>query len=153
MPRGIPNRAAEVQSERRRKRGGAHTGKLAVPEEMLDRDNFEYRWASDKDNRLQDLTVGDDYDFVRTPAINGETEGTQVTRNVGTHDGKPLKGYLLRKPKPFYDADQKEKLEPVKQMEDEIRRGGTGHLRGEDRSDLGATYTPGITGANIIDGR
>lgn len=151
MPR--ETRAAEVQSERRRKRGGSRAGKLAVPEEMLDRENFVYRWANDKNNRLSDLTVNDDYEIVRNPAIEGAGEGTPVTRNVGTNDGKPLMGYLLRKPKRFHEADQKERLQSIDVMEDEIRRGGTAHLTNEDRTDLKATYTPGLSGANIIDGR
>lgn len=149
MPR--ENRAAEVQSERRRKRGGVtQTGKLAVPEEMLDRENFVYRWANDKDNRLADLTQNDDYEFVKVP---GDGEGTPFTRNVGTHEGKPLKAYLLQKPKRYHEADRKEKQGRIDAMEDEIRRGGTAHLKNEDRSDLKATYTPGLSGANIIDGR
>lgn len=149
MPKGYPNRAAEVQSDRRRKRGGTQAGKLAVPEEMLDRDNFAYRWANDKDNRLSDLTQNDDWTIVRAPATEGE--GTPVTRNVGTHEGKPLKAYLIQKPKDYFEADHAERLRPVNELENEIRRGGTAHLKSEEAGDTGGLYTPG--GRNTIDGR
>lgn len=140
-----PSRAEEVQQERRRRTANGPIGgrKLTVPEEWLDRENFEYRWANDKDNRLSDLTQSDDWDRVTSP------DGKVITKNVGTNEGKPLQAYLLKKPKKYYDADKAEQMKPINELENEIRRGGTGHLKGI--ADVDNTYTP--NGVNIIDGR
>lgn len=163
MPRGIPNaRAEEVRTERRRKTSGSTSGlKLAVPEEMLDRQKFAYRWANDKDNRLQALTKDDDYDIVRYPPVEGETEGKPVTKIVGMSEGKPLLSYLLQKPRTYYDADQKAKQDKIAAVEKEIRRGGTKHLAVGDAEttsgDAASLYTPGgpdgMSGVNIIGDR
>ncbi len=148
-----PTRADEERTERRRRTGNTPlTGlKLSVPEELLDRKTYEYRWADDKDNRLSALTERDDYEFVPDTRIKSDGEGTKISRKVGTHEGKPLMSYLLRKRKDYYDADKREERKNrVDALEEEIRR-GTIHNRSDIRGDSGPdalTYTPG--GSNTI---
>ena len=153
------SRAEEVQTERRRRPSGPNqlAGlKLSVPAELLD-PNFQHRWANENDRRLNDLTQHDDYDFVMDPGkVKTDGEGTPVTKIVGTKpDGSPLKAYLIRKPKKYYDADRKEALKPIAETEDQIRR-GLNHTKIEPGL-AGVSYTPspvpGESGTNIIDGR
>lgn len=119
-----PKRIAETQERRRRRRddGPMARLKLTVPEEMKE-EGFEYRWSNDDGRKIHDRTVGDDWDVVRTKAIDGDGEGTPVTRIVGKHaNGEPLKAYLTRKPKDWYDEDKAKEQEEITEMEKQIRR-------------------------------
>lgn len=120
------SRAAEVKQERRRRADtGENAGlKLHVPEGMKEK-GYVYRWINDKaSGRIQNMTVGDDWDIVKTPAINGDGDGTPVTRNVGTGEhGQPMRAYLCRKPEQFYQEDQAAKQRPIIEQEEAMRRG------------------------------
>jgi hypothetical protein len=153
-----PSRAEEVQTERRRRKpnNGLAGLKLAVPPELLDLNKFVYRWANENDRRLIDLTENDDYEIVKDTRIEGEGEGTPVTKVVGTQqDGKALRAYLLRKPKHYYDEDRRANLKAISETEDQIRRGLPNTAT--DPGLAGVSYTPGPVpgqnGVNIIDGR
>ena len=135
-------RSDEVRQERRRKPGSTvdYGVKLGVPEEHLDRNTYEYRWANDTGNRVAGLKA-DDWD----PA---PIEGRSVEkRHVGTDSGKPNSAVLLRKRKDWYDADQKEKRKPLDEMDKAIKR-GTAHRAESDLSG-DTSYTP--NGANTIE--
>jgi hypothetical protein len=135
------NRAEEERRERRRKPGAlsAQGKRLVVDESKLDRNKFEYRFANDTKGRLQQLHA-DDYD----PAPEGESDH----RLAGTDEtGKPFNAVLMRKRKDWYDDDQKEKMRPLKEMDDAIRRGDH---RADGEPDMrSGTYTPG--GRNTIE--
>lgn len=127
-PEGKPKtRADEVKQERRRRQdtGQLQGLKLHVPEELKEA-GYEYHWFNDKDGggRLHNKTKMDDWDFVTTKAIDGEGEGTPVTRMVGkTDSGQAMKAYLCRKPKEYHDADTAKRMARLKEQEDSIKRG------------------------------
>lgn len=144
--RNRPVRAEEVRRERRHKPGKTvHDGmRLAVDESKLDRKNFEYRWVNDAPGRVQRLT---DRDWDPAPEqVGGTGEGTVQTKVVGTADGKPVSGVLMRKHKDWYRDDQKAKLAPLNEVDKAIRE-GINH-RNEPALRDGA-YTP--NGQNVIE--
>jgi hypothetical protein len=138
-------RADQEKTERRRQRGNTVLPglKLSVREELLDRKNFTYRWINDNGGRIEDLTVADDYDLVRDPKKeikddNGN-EGALVSKIVGTtENNQPIRAFLARKPKQFYDADHKEKMAALDRQMADIKRG-----RPQEAQQLGTnSYVP-----------
>lgn len=102
-----PTREQETRADRRR-RGDVDTGmrrRLPVDESKLDHKKFVYRWANDDAARMRDLTGHDDYDPVPEADVGGATKVT-----VGPGDNGGLRGtVLLRKPREFWEDDQKKK--------------------------------------------
>lgn len=121
------NRAEEVRTERRR-RGDLSENRnlrLAVPEHLKDA-RYEYRWINDVGDggRVQMMTVEDDWDIVMDKGINGQGEGTAVTRHSGTSEqGKPVRTFLCRKLKKFYQEDQQAKQDRLLKTEADLMRG------------------------------
>lgn len=142
-----PTRAEKVAEERRKKRGGMNAlagQKLAVPEKFLDRANFEYRWINDDGGRIQALTEMDDYDLVHDPRKEGkkDTDGNSslVSKIVGKNDaGQPVRAYLARKPKHYYQEDQAEKQNLLDEKMGGIKRGVP---QGEGAQLGGHAYVP-----------
>lgn len=148
MTNDKPSRADTVRQERRRKPGSvAHTGiKLSVDERKLDRKTYQYRFANDKDGRVQRLEA-EDWDIDPSQAKEDTNSlGTVSSAHAGVIEGKPFNAVLMRKRKDWYEADQKEKQRPLDEIEATIRRGkgasASGELSGE------GVYTPG---QNVID--
>lgn len=111
-----PTRAEEHQSERRRKRGDPVLSglKLQFDRSLFDEKKFNYRVINDDGRRIQSLTELDDYELVDDPKkmlkSDGTDLGTKASIIVGKDEyGKPMRGYLARKLKTWYDADQREK--------------------------------------------
>lgn len=139
-----PSRVEEVQQRRRRREGmGPERNlKLAVP----DKDpNYEYRWVNNRPGRVHQLTKNDDWDVA--PEQNGPGLGTIGERTVDKTTGE--QAILLRKPKEFYDEDQREKEKLLKSRDDAMRRGPPTAPADGDGDDK--TYVPG--GRNIVNGR
>lgn len=118
----------QEQTQRRRKsRGGVIGRRLGVNESMLDFDNFRYRWINDSPARIFSKTKEDDWDIVRQDGAEVKDDsdvGAAVSQVVGTRpDGSPLVAYLCRKPKPWYEEDQKEKQAELDRQLEEMRRG------------------------------
>ncbi len=119
MPRGIPNdriktttetievNNREVKVEKRERRGGntstINRYKFNRPE--FERDGYNRYWPADVGIRIQEL-YDQDYDFVLDD--NG-----QKIKQFGGFDrfGNKFDHYLMEKPKDWYDADKKQKLE------------------------------------------
>ncbi len=104
--------------------------KLALDEQALgmDRDKFQYRFINDKPGRVQSLTVNDDWDLVddqnKVASPTNADEGTHVSFHAGLGDyGRPMRTVLVRKPKQWYDDDQREKQKPLDEIDQAIRRG------------------------------
>jgi hypothetical protein len=132
-----PTRAEEVRQERRKKPGATMvTGiKLGVDGSKLDRKTYEYRWANETGNRLQQLH-GEDWD--RAPELAAD-DGAKV---AGTDEnGKPFKTVLMRKRKDWYSEDQKAKQKPLEEMDKAIREGVVHHKSEPALRD--GSYTPG----------
>lgn len=99
---GRPKRE-EVTTTERRRRKGAVTSKLAIPDSVLkSHPGMEFRWARDLGGRMQQLTQSDDWDKV--PDVDPIHGGTGES-------GQGFKMHLLMKPKEYLEADRAEKLE------------------------------------------
>jgi hypothetical protein len=146
---GRPPRAEQAQQTRRRREslGVDRHLKLHVPEDFKDK-SFEYRWVNDQPGRLRQLTVADDWDVVSTddPSMTKASEGTVMKRAVDKASGDSA--VLLRKPKEFYDADQKEAKALLDAKDEDMRRGAPPSPDGLAGSEA---YVPG--GRNIVGGR
>lgn len=127
--RGRPpnaERATIELGERRRKRGSASASglKLTVDMDKLDTKNFTHRWANDVPGRLRNLTELDDYEFVEIPGQSSANEGNKVAHHAGLGaNNSSMRSYLVRKPKQWYDDDQREKQKPLDDIDHQIKRG------------------------------
>lgn len=120
-----PRRQAETR--RRKDRGDVTGQRMAVNTSLLDFGNYAYRWLNDKPARMFAMTKEDDWDIVHQDGgeVKAESDlGSAVSYVVGTHpDGSPLRAYLCRKRKEWYDADQEEKTRELEAQLAELRRG------------------------------
>lgn len=130
--RGRPrsNRIDLTNRERRRRSGpGVIPGlKLTVNEDELDRENYSYRFINDRPGRIRQMTEQDDWELVDDPRKQmSETnahEGNRIAYHAGIGEGNaPMRTYLARKPKQWYDEDQREKQKPLDDIDHQIRRG------------------------------
>lgn len=157
--RGRVPRNQEVR-ERRRKRDGLNYlagQKLAVNEDFLDRNNFEYRWINDDGIRVHNLTVDDDWDLVSDPSKEGKEDvdglGSVITKTVGKNaDGTPLKAYLARKRKDWFEADRAKKASVLDEVDEALKRGEGSKTAPEAAAMRGNDYVP-EGGISIQDGR
>jgi len=150
-----PTRSAEVATRRRRREGlGAERNlKLHVPEDAKD-PNFVHRWVNDRNGRVKQLTTHDDYEVVSSSMLNGgdpdpggnTAEGT-VMRRIGDKGiGEGM--VLLRKPKPYYEADKREEAKVLDARDEALRKGPPTSQEGLSGNE---SYVPG--GRNVIAGR
>lgn len=151
-------RATKEKTERRRQRGANVLSgiKLGVNPELLDEKRFAYRWINDQGGRIDQMTKADDYELVRDPTKAGKPdsdgEGTVISKVVGRGEaGQPMKAYLARKPRNFYEEDQADKKASINKTMESIKRGAPQ----TDAPDLGAAgYIPGgSTGIQIKNDR
>ncbi len=120
--RGRPPRAEAAAPHRRRRQAGSLNRmvqfKLDIfTPEQLDLGNYVYYWANDESTNIRQMTVLDDYEFVRTDEIAGgfdvaatDSESTDRIRIlVGSQkSGAPLYAYFLKKPRDFWEADNEQ---------------------------------------------
>lgn len=128
--RGRVARREAVVTERRRRGDNDRTQvlSLSVDPDMLDTDQFDYRWinAEDGDKRLHQLTKRDDWDLVSASDDQEITTdaGTAVRRPVGSlKDGSTHYAYLARKPKVFAEEDRRRKDDRISETVAAIKRG------------------------------
>lgn len=162
-PAPVPNRRAEEVATSRRRRqdfGGLPNMKLAVHEGAKD-PNYEYRIINDKPGRIHQKTVMDDWDIVKTTEMNGHVdyakqagEGTPMAFMAGSMEGgAPMKAYLCRKPKQFYEEDKGKEQAVIDAKEESIKRG---IVKGPEGQGLPqeVSYVPGgkdgMSGSNTI---
>lgn len=143
--RGRPPRQ-EAHSERRKKRGGIHGARLGVSYDLLDFNQYAYRWINDTPGgaRIYEKTKNDDWDIVTQDGgiLKNDADDGAVSVIVGSNpDGSPLKAFLCRKLKKWYDEDQAAKSAGLDEQLDQLRRGMS--RDGQSQSD----YVPrsGIT--------
>ena len=121
-------------------------GRLSVNPELLDFDNFAYRWMNDEQNgRISIKSSMEDWEFVPNIGVKEDSTdlGDMVSYPVGTNkDGSAKVGYLMRKPKTFYEEDQADKQAALEKQLQQLRTGASG--AGEVQSD----YVP-HAGINI----
>lgn len=129
----IPAKRVEAVREERRRRDDMNTDgfrrRLSVNHALLDHEEYRYHWINDTPGRLHALTVLDDWDIMRDPAIKDDgkhIEGAQVRNLVGTApDNKPLYAYLARKRKKWWQADRAKAQASLDKFDEELQRGIT----------------------------
>jgi len=117
-----------VVTQRRRRNGSGIIGtRMGVNESLLDFSRFSYRWINDAPARIYNKTIEDDWDMVTNDGGVKEASadlGTAVSHVVGANkDGSPLRAYLCRKPKTYFDEDQAAKVAELDRQLNELRRG------------------------------
>lgn len=125
-----PGRPRKEETQRRRKsRHGVIGQRLGVNESMLDFERYAYRWLNDDPARLFNKMKEDDWDVVHQQGgeVKDESDlGSAVSTVVGTKpDGSPLRAYLCRKPKPYFDEDKQAKQAELDDQLEQLRRGMT----------------------------
>ena len=119
-------RIAEL--EQRRKNRTIEAGpnyRLRVPEHLKD-PNLEYRWSNDDaKGNIYNRTNIDTWDFVTSDEIaldgNNSGPGSRIERIVGSDkEGKPLKAYLMCKPKKWVHEDRKRRNRPHEELMEQI---------------------------------
>ncbi len=124
--------------------------RLHVPDEAKD-ERFVYRWINDEPGRLFQLTEQDDYDFVyderiRTEAVGAEKNtdgGTRISRIVGrSKTGEPLRAYLCRKLKEYYDEDNRKRMRQWRELTDQVEQGHVPGGQGLFGQDAEHAYIP-----------
>jgi hypothetical protein len=137
--RGRQSRAEEQLPERRKRTETDMTGKrLAVRNDLLDFDKFKYRYINDSDTRLYQLTRQDDWEVMTQDgqALKPDSTdmGSAVSIPVGTRpDGSPMRAYLCRKLRRFYEDDQKMKQTELDEQLAQLRLGNS--AKGEGQGD------------------
>lgn len=141
------DRASKEKTERRRQRGSNVLSgiKLGVNPAFLDEKNFSYRWINDNGGRIDQMTKADDWDLVPDPTKTGKPdsdgEGSLVSKVVGRGEaGQPMKAFLARKPRNFYEEDQRDKKETIDKTMESIKRGSP------------QTEAPGLGAAGYVPG-
>ncbi len=82
----------------------------------MDEDKYFYRVINDDGRKIQLRTEMDDYELVDDPKKmlkpDGTDLGTKASIIVGRDEhGNPMRGYLARKLRTWYDDDQRSKSE------------------------------------------
>lgn len=122
--------------------------KLAVPDRLKD-SAHNFRIFNDNGARLQEaLDAG--YEFVYDKGTDDADEykgtkdgiGTKVSYHVGPGpDGKPMKGYLMKIRKDWYEEDQAEKQKIVDDIDRAIKGGDIGEAEKRYIPSSGITLT------------
>ena len=132
MPRGIPNKPragesakAQVGSTRKKRRP---LGVSRLKLEVHDKDpNYVYRFVSDRDNRVNDAIAGG-YEMAPEMDVGHDREGnsdpgTGSSKVVGSDDGNPIIGHLMRIKRKWYEEDQAEKEKALAKKDKAIAGG------------------------------
>lgn len=142
----MPRERQDFIPRKRKKREDVQVlGKrLAVNTVRLDFEKFNYRWINATDARLWQMTQQDDWQLVHQDGTGVRDDesadlGTLWTSVVGTtKEGQGLKAYLCRKPRQWYEDDQKQKQTD---LDEQLSRMKTGLA--SDGTVQGADYIPG----------
>ena len=127
--RGRPPRAEAEAGHRRRRTGMldvmAYDRLNPFEDGMLDRENYQYRWQTDEGGALRALTTRDDYDFVTIDELPGfdisqtdsESDGRiRLIMNGAQAGPNAVYGYLLKKPRNYWEEDRREISDFYEQM-------------------------------------
>lgn len=132
---------------------GTLRSKLTIPEDFVDKKRFQPRWVVDRPGRIDNAMAGG-YTFVQdsnmTVEVGEGTDGrdkmsTAVCRTVGTHEGgAPMKAYLMKIRREWYEKDQRDKQAEVDKTDESIKQGTVASQPGDKRyiGSQGITYKP-----------
>lgn len=125
-------RAAEATGERRKRHGMGFKSqlKLSIPPHLENDPNYNYYWLADRPGRVEELTKYDDYDFVTDEEAEKDGRNTGLGKRIERHAGvdqfgHPVRHFLVRKPREYYEADKREKRKERAEMMAAIKRGKT----------------------------
>jgi hypothetical protein len=111
----------------------ANRKRLQVDEKF---DGYVTRWFNQQDDRI-DRALAAGYEFVDRDDVkkvgdkdiaNGNTDmNSKVSRVVGrTAENQPIRAFLMKIPKAWYDADQAKKEETNRLVDEAVRAGTVG---------------------------
>lgn len=132
---------------------GTLRSKLTIPKDLIDEARFQPRWVVDRPGRLNQALEGS-YTFVQDPTMKVEvgegTDGrdqtaTAICRTVGTHEGgAPMKAYLMKIRRDWYEKDQRDKQAEIDKTDESIQKGTVASQPGDKRyiGSQGITYKP-----------
>jgi hypothetical protein len=141
-------RADDTKVERRRRQteySGVHY-RLGIPASFKD-PKFMYYWANDVPGRLEELTVHDDWDYVKLDTnrkvISSSDPSGAISREVG-YDGArmPMRAYLLRKRKEYYEQDYARNVEVMDARYQRMTDAGAADGDGTLSTDARHAYKP-----------
>jgi len=131
-------RDEELPPRRRRVDGQTLGKRLAVNTSSLDFTKFAYRFINDAPARLFQKTQQDNWNLVTADGKEIKEDSTDlgaaISVVVGTKvDGSPMRSFLCRKPRKFYEEDEKTKAEDLDEQLSQLRRGNSaaGELQGD----------------------
>ena len=114
----------------RRKR--ASLDKMRLKLDAPVRKGFVRRWVNDDGNRVQDMHDRD-YEYVEDPKIHTDGEGSRVARRVGVKkNGEPLFAYLMEIKEEYHAEDQREKMKPLDEFQQNLERAKAGTTFGDN---------------------
>lgn len=133
----------QARSQNRQGKGRSKRVPLGTPRSKLAVEgkdpNYAYRWVNDQGGRIQQAEQAD-YEFVGAGEVtvgsgvdrNSEV-GDRVSQIVGTkEDGSPMRAYLMRIKREFYEEDQVEKQKEVNAKDAAIQSGSVSGQPGQD---------------------
>lgn len=133
-----------LRPRRRTTSAGVVGTRLAVVEDKLDFSQFSYRWINDKQARIA-AKYREDWDIVRNDGGVKEDSadlGDAVSCVVGLHpDGSKMLAYLCRKPKTYFDDDQRDKMAALDDQLTELR---SGTARDAETGEASSDYVRGM---------
>lgn len=147
---GREDRKEQTQKARRRRQGlGLERNKRIVIPDAAKDPNYHYYVANDTPGRMHGLTKNDDYDVVTQDMLDNQLrksrgeeplpeggDGSPVKIPVGTgRDGQWMYGYLLRKPKEYYEADKAQEQKSIADAEKVMKEGPAPSADGLNRAD------------------
>lgn len=136
--------------ERKQRDQESTAGRLGVNPDLLDMDNFAYRWVNDEKNgRMQFMDQRKGWELVPNAGVKEDSTdlGNMVSAYVGREpNGEPKRAYLMRKPRMFFEDDQADKVAALDEQLNQLRRGND--RDGAAQSD----YVPDV-GISIRSGR
>ena len=127
-------KAERAQRRRTRAVGNDHRQKLGLSQDAMERlcPSYELRWTNDVGDRVTSR-YNEDWDYVSwdeigsTPgqdSMTSEGVGDRVNKVVGTGEhGRPIRAYLMKKRKEWYEDDQSAKEEQIASKEASMFRG------------------------------
>ena len=132
-------RTSERKKERRQRMGfGDYRTRLQLSEEerkAFDENGYVPRWVNDVDGRVERFKAAG-YEFATPEEArsvgSGEIHqgnsnlGTRVSKIVSRGGGEPVRAYLMKQKKEWYEEDQKAKEEQNAQVDRALKEGHAG---------------------------
>jgi hypothetical protein len=132
--------SSETERKRRKVRAGS-TSEIRLKSDYFNPyitdDSYEYRLVNDDDEYRITTLEDNDWDKVL------DNKNKVLRQPCGTlKDGRTQHRFLMRKKKEWYEADQKEKLAPLDEIERELLRGQGKEGFGNNKVEADKFYVP-----------